>query len=406
MKLTTLVCKEIFERKSQLLTSFLAILLGITVIVSIKNITFYSEKAVARELDALGANVLVLPKSATLQDYYRADMQGEDLPEEYVTTLATSSLQGLDNLSPKLSVGVDIQGTSCTLTGILPKSEFQSKAAWAGAGIFARPATGCGTVGELSGGEKAPKETLVRKRVIETLEPNEVLVGSEVAAKLALKQDSSVDVMGRKFKVTAVLPQTGTVDDSRVFAHLHTVQEMTGRGPVISAIEIVGCCQEISKGLVSKINELLPDAKVVTVAQVVETQVKTNRMMAGLSLVFLSIIVLVGGATIANYMYANVYERRREIGTLLALGASSGLILRIFLLKAILLGLAGGIGGYVLGTALALTLGPRIAGVIVLPMPMLAVWAVATSSAIAVVASLLPARNAARLDPCATLQEI
>lgn len=51
MRLRTLVLREIFERKSQLLTSFLAILLGITVIVSIKNITFYSEKAVALEMD-------------------------------------------------------------------------------------------------------------------------------------------------------------------------------------------------------------------------------------------------------------------------------------------------------------------------------------------------------------------
>jgi putative ABC transport system permease protein len=406
VKLTTIVWKEIFERKSQLLTSFLAILLGVTVIVSIKNITFYSEKAVARELDALGANILVLPKSATLQDYYRADMQGGELPEEYVTILATSSLEGLDNLSPKLSVAATVRGTSCTLTGILPKSEFQSKAAWAGAGIFARPVSGCGTVGDIGGTVETPKETLVRNRVIDNLEANQVLVGAEVAAQTKLKQDDALDILGQPFVVSAVLPETGTVDDSRVFAHLHTVQELTGKGPVINAIEIVGCCQEISNGLVSKINELLPDAKVVTISQVVETQIKTNRMMSGLSTVFLWIIVLVGGATIANYMYANVYERRREIGTLLALGASSGFVLRMFLYKALLLGLMGGAGGYLLGSVLATTLGPRIAGVLVLPMPSLFAWAVLISTVIAVLASLLPARNAARLDPCQTLQEI
>ena len=102
MRLRTLVLREIFERKSQLLTSFLAILLGITVIVSIKNISYYSEKAVAREMDSLGANVLVLPKSSTLQDYYAADMQGETIPEEYVTQLAMSDLAGLDNISPEV----------------------------------------------------------------------------------------------------------------------------------------------------------------------------------------------------------------------------------------------------------------------------------------------------------------
>src|SRR4030067_1857804 len=114
MRLRTLVLREIFERKSQLLTSFLASLLGITVIVSIKNITYYSEKAVALEMDSLGANVLVLPKSSTLQDYYAADMQSETIPEEYVTRLAMSDLAGLDNLSPKLSMPLPLQGKIST----------------------------------------------------------------------------------------------------------------------------------------------------------------------------------------------------------------------------------------------------------------------------------------------------
>jgi putative ABC transport system permease protein len=99
MQLRTLVWREIFERKNQLATSFFAIFLGIAAIVSIKNVTFYSEKAVARELDALGANILVLPKSASVQDYYSADMQDDEFPEEYVTMLTMSDLQGLGAVS-------------------------------------------------------------------------------------------------------------------------------------------------------------------------------------------------------------------------------------------------------------------------------------------------------------------
>jgi putative ABC transport system permease protein len=105
-------------------------------------------------------------------------------------------------------------------------------------------------------------------------------------------------------------------------------------------------------------------------------------------------------------MYANVYERRREIGTLMALGAGSAVILKLFLLKALLLGLAGGVCGYIVGTALAVVLGPRLAGIPVLPMPLLVLWAIGISVAIALAASFFPARRAARLDPCATLQEV
>jgi len=405
MKLQTLVWREIFERKNQLASSFLAILLGVSVIVAMKNITFYSEKAVAYQLDALGANILVLPKAASLQDYYSADLQNDLFPEDYVKRLTSSDLQGLDNLSPKLSIPVEAGGRRFILTGILPKNEFQAKAAWQMAGLFSRPAE-CGVAVTVPGLVAPAKETLVRKRVIQTLATNEVLVGADMAASLKVTEGGKLQLLGRAFTVSAILPQTGTVDDGRAFAHLHTVQQLAGKGAVVNAIEVVGCCQQISQGLVQKINQLLPEAKVVTITQIVDTQIKTNRMMSRLSLLFLTIIVLVGGASIANYMFANVFERRREIGTLMALGAGSAVVLRMFLLKAVWLGLAGGVGGYVLGTGLAAILGPSLAGVPVLPMLAPLFWAVGVAVAVCVAATYLPARRAARLDPSAALQEL
>ncbi|HBN08612.1 MAG TPA: hypothetical protein DD435_08175 [Cyanobacteria bacterium UBA8530] len=148
MKLRTLVWRELFTRKSQLATSFLSIVLGVGVIVAVKNITVYSEKAIARELDALGANILILPKSVSLQNYCGADMQGEEFPEDYLAKLLNSDIQGLDNLSPKLSTPFEADGKRFVLTGILPKSEFQAKAAWQDVGIFSLP-QGCGTVAKL-----------------------------------------------------------------------------------------------------------------------------------------------------------------------------------------------------------------------------------------------------------------
>ena len=405
MNLKKLVWRELFERKSQMITIFVGILLGITTVIAIKNITYYSEKAVAREMDSLGANVLVLPKSVTLQDYYSADMHSETIPEEYALRLTMSNLEGVDNLSPKLCVPVELEGRQFTLTGILPKSEFQAKAAWAGAGIFSRP-IGCGAIDVGTTPKPEDKKTLVRKRVIEDLETDEALVGADTASILGIEEGQSLNLMGKEFSVVAVLPETGTVDDSRIFAHLHTVQEMSNKDAVVSCIEIVGCCKEISAGLVDNVNKLLPDAKVVTVTQVVATQEKVNSMMEKLSLIFVAIIVVVGGAGIANYMFANVYERRREIGTLMSLGAESKLILRIFLLKALLLGVAGGVGGFVIGTLLAVTLGPRLAGVPVLPMPVLALWAIGISVGITLLASYFPARNAARIDPVTSFQEV
>ena len=406
MNIRTLIGRELAERPAAMAVVALVIGLGVAALVAVLHITDASEKAVARELDALGANVLILPKGVTLQDYYSADLHGEVIPEEYVTRLALSDVQGVDNLSPKLCVPASLTGRTVTLTGILPKSEFQAKAAWRGAGVFARPA-GCGSVADVPGVDApADPKTLARKRVIETLDDHEALVGADVAARAGLQEGDEVDLLGARFTVLAVLPRTGTVDDSRVFAHLHTVQRLAGKGEVVNVIEVVGCCKQIAAGLVEQLTELLPEAKVVTIAQVVQTQVSVNRLLSRLALAFLAVLVVLGGTSMAAAMYSNVRERHREIGTLLALGATPGLVLRLFLGKAALLGLLGGLTGSVIGTALAFWLGPQLAGAPVRPLVSLAAAAAGLALAVAVAATYLPARRAARLDPCFCLREV
>jgi putative ABC transport system permease protein len=375
MRLPTLIGKELWERPVPMLTCLLAILLGVTALVAIRTVTVYSELAVARELDALGANVLILPKGVSLQDYYAADLHGETLPEEYVERIALSRLEGVDNLSPKLCVPATLDGRQVTLTGILPKSEFRAKAAWGGAGIFGRP-IGCGAQADLPDNKPADPKALARKRVIETLGDYEALIGADVAARHGLKDGDSVELLGAKFTVLAVLPPTGSVDDARVFAHLHTVQGLSGKGEVVNVIEVVGCCKQIAAGLVDGLNGLLPEAKVVTIAQVVQTQQNVNKLMERLSLIFL------------------------------ALGATPGLVLRLIVGKAFVLGLAGGIGGFLVGSAAAWWLGPQLANVAVRPLPSLAGLAVGIALAVTFLASLLPAWHAARLDPCICFKEV
>ncbi len=404
MKLHRLVFKEMFQRNNQLISSLIAISLGIAVIVGIKNITTYSEKAVSNEMDTLGANVLILPKSASVQDYYSADFQSMEIPESYVKALVDSDIKGIDNLSPKLSMFIKVNNKKVILTGILPRNEFKSKVIWQGTlGIFSRP-EGCGKVVSIPGFNDS-KKTLVRKRVIDDLDARSILVGADIADTLKLTEGDSIRFLSNNFKVEAILPLTGTVDDSRIFAHLHTVQELTEKKSLLNVIEIVGCCSDISSGLIEKINKLLPDAKVVTITQIVQAQLNTNTMMKKLSIIMLIIILIVGGASIMNFMFANVYERRKEIGIYMAMGANSLWISKVFILKALIVGIIGGVIGYILGTVLAVILGPKVAGIPVLPMPLLFVYCIIISSILSFISSIIPARKATRVDPFIILQE-
>jgi putative ABC transport system permease protein len=407
MRLRTLVWKELRERPWALATSGLAILLGVASLVAIRHVTVASEREVSQQLATLGANILILPKEATLQDYYAADQNGGTLPEEHVSEVYLAGLTGVEKVSPKLSVPAELGGHSVTVTGILPQSEFRTKAAWQTVSLFSpKPHVGCKKAKCAPTAADASPEALATNRTIEELRETEAVIGADIADRTRIKSGKTVKLLGASFDVLAVLPRTGTVDDSRVFAHLHTVQRLAGSGEVVSAIEIMGCCEDAAGDLVPQLQKLLPDAKVITISQVVQTQVGVNRLMANTSWFVLVVLVIVGGASLAGAISANVRERRREIGTLMALGATPGFVSRLFMVKALVLGLIGGAAGSLIGLGLALWLGPHWASVEVVPLPHLMAAAACAACVLALAAAYWPARTAARLDPCICFREI
>lgn len=407
MRLQNLVWKELRERPTAMLTSGLTILLGVAAVVAIRHVTVHAEGEVSRQLTSLGANVLILPAEASLQDYYAADQSGKTLPEEHVAEVFFAGLTGVEKVSPKLSVQTELKGQPIVLTGILPQSEFQTKVAWQSVALFTpKKHEGCQRAKIGNSEEDASPVSLATNRSIEQLQKHEVVLGSDVAERTTTRPGDTISLYGESFDVLAVLPATGTVDDGRVFAHLHAVQQLAKTGEVVNAIEIIGCCEAAAGDLVPQLRDLLPNAKVVTISQVVQTQLGVNRLMSRTSWLVLTVIVLIGCATVAGAIAANVRERRREIGTLMALGATPSFISRLFLLKALWLGVGCGSLGCLIGIGLAMALGPQWAGITVQPLPGLSVSAIAVASSLALCAAYWPARQAARLDPCVCFQEV
>jgi len=402
----TVVFRELKQRKGRLFSGLLAITLGIAVIVAIQSITEASRQVIAGKLDLLGANIQILPQGASVDDYYSADIDAPTFPGEYVDRITASMLPGIDNLSPKLTRKVKVGENAVVLTGILPRNELAAKPVWQTSELMgAGPALTCAP-------SKGKESTLTEedrkaeRKAVEALGESEAWAGSLVAQKMAIRQGSTLDIQGMSFTVTHVLPETGTVDDNRVFAHLRSVQKLLGVGNQVSNIEIMGCCNEISEGLLGKLRNILPDTRIMTIGHIVNTQIETNRLMSRVTVVLLFLIVLVGSISIGNYVWANVEERRKEIGTLIAIGWDRKGIYRLFLQKSILLGVAGGLLGYLLGTVAAIILGPYLAGLAIEPVFSYLLWSLFIAVLIAFLGSCYPVYRAARLDPAVIMQEI
>ena len=116
-----------------------------------------------------------------------------------------------------------------------------------------------------------------------------------------------------------------------------------------------------------------------------------------------AVALLVGGVGIANVMVISVLERRSEIGLRRALGATKGHVGVQFLAEALLLAVAGGLAGVVLGATVTAVYALGRGWSVVVPAPAMAGGLLA-ALAIGAVAGLYPALRAARLAPTEALR--
>jgi len=117
-----------------------------------------------------------------------------------------------------------------------------------------------------------------------------------------------------------------------------------------------------------------------------------------------SISLLVGGVGIVTIMTIAVTERTSEIGLLVALGAPRRTILGLFLGEAVVLSALGGAVGLALGFGLAQMLHLLVPALPVHTPISFVLFAELVAVVIGLLAGVLPARRAARLDPVDALR--
>jgi putative ABC transport system permease protein len=144
------------------------------------------------------------------------------------------------------------------------------------------------------------------------------------------------------------------------------------------------------------------DFTIVSPAELLAEQRRTQRIFEMVMVAIASISLLVGGIGIMNIMLASVLERTREIGVRRAIGARQRDVVRQFLIETTIISLTGGVAGIIMGVGLSQLIGV-LAGWSTIVTTSSIVLAFGVSVFIGIVFGLYPAVRASRLDPVKAL---
>ena len=287
-----------------------------------------------------------------------------------------------------------------------------------------RAALSCRSPWYRAGGLRAPHKSLPNPLVF-LAQPDSLMVTKKFADERGLKVNSRLPMRtmqgDREFTVRGIMKPGGLASafgGDLAIMDIYAAQKMFGRGRKFDRIDIAlqeGTSLDVAT---AKLQALLGSGfQVEPPSSRGEQFESTSRMYALASNITSVFALFIGMFIIYNTFAIAVTERRAEIGILRALGAMRGQIRTLFLVESALAGLAGTFVGVLFGIVMARAMSGYIGGMLteiygVAQSPgdlTLDPWLIGTAVAMGLVTSLvaavIPARSAARVDPVKALQK-
>lgn len=247
------------------------------------------------------------------------------------------------------------------------------------------------------------------------LDPGDAFIGIELAKDLGAVLGDRFRVQSAQgnsevFRIRALL-DLGSRDLNRryVYMDLRAAQSLFGIPGRITNIDIsvreLMQADEIASRLRTQSGQLIESW--IQNNNFIFTAINNQNVMTLLIKVFITIVVALG---IASVLVVSVVQKRKEIGILRAVGATRRQMLGVFLLQGVMVGVSGALLGSGLGMLLvevfsrvlrnaegqalfSLEFDFNLIGIVVL-----------ASAVLGLLSAVLPARNAARLDPAQAIR--
>jgi lipoprotein-releasing system permease protein len=221
----------------------------------------------------------------------------------------------------------------------------------------------------------------------------------------------------RRFRVAGVF-ESGfyDYDENWCFVSLQAAQSLAGAGDIVNVLEFRLTRPELAAQIAPLVEQAAGQGfSAATWMEENKALFRALKLEKLVTAIFIGLITFVAGLNILVVLSMTVTDKARDIAVLLSMGARREQIRRIFLLQGLTIGASGTVLGLVFGYAFAwiagtyqlIPLDPQVYAVPYVPFHpnfLDGLWIASAAMSIAIVATLLPAREAARLLPVEILR--
>lgn len=235
--------------------------------------------------------------------------------------------------------------------------------------------------------------------------PGDALMGARAAQAISLAGEPfALTFHGRALRVKPVgRLRTGAAEDSRIYLAMADFQAWTGVGVSTIEVRAAGSPAEVEE-TARQLAAALPQAQVRPVRQILEAEAQVLGKTRSTILAAVAIILVTAALCVLATLTASVFDRRKDLAVMKALGASERLAHAFFLAEAAALGTAGAVIGFALGVGAAAWIGRANFHAPISPRLEVFPAVLAGSILVAVLSALIPISLLRHVQPAAILK--
>ena len=409
--------KSFLKRKSRIAIAVISVTIGAAIATALLSVSLDVSEKVGLEFRKYGANLLVVPKSDTIEVGFPGVQFGSVTEQRYINESDLWKIKAIfwrNNVlgfTPFLYQVVRVGEGNDTQNAILAGTYFNKTI------TILQPYSPNDKPTFTTGIQRiSPWWTVNGSWIQNQNDTTSAMIGIQVAEKLNLHIDDSFAVHYDEYTGDAInetshnLTVVGIIDtegneDTQIFVNLQVAQALTHRPGKVHTVQVSALCNACPvEAFAEEIQTSIPNVEARSVKQLVSAEMNILDKISNMMFLVTIVALIASALGVMTTMITSVIERQKEIGLMKSVGAENKKIIALFLSEATIIGIIGGVIGYIIGIILAQFIGFSVFSMSITPRFEVIPISIGISVGVALLASILPVRRAVNVEPAIVLR--